>query len=74
MLAIVKAQAALFKYLKPAKDSLPNPKGSLAASVPSHAITATAVRQQKEKASSPQYPKRSQFTVFTPEIFCIQDI
>ena len=29
---------ALLEYLKPAKDRLPDPSGSLAASVPSHAI------------------------------------
>ena len=29
---------ALLKYLKPAKDRLPDLKGSLAASIPSHAI------------------------------------
>ena len=38
---------ALLKYLKPAKDHLPNPKGSLAASVLSCAIAQANLEVQQ---------------------------
>ena len=38
---------ALLKYLKPAKDCLPDPKGSLAGSVPSRAITSANLEVQQ---------------------------
>ena len=37
----------LKKYLKPAKDSLSNPKGSLAGSVPSRTITSANLEVQQ---------------------------
>ena len=38
---------ALLKYLKPAKDRLPDPRGSLAASVPSRAVAQANLEVQQ---------------------------
>ena len=37
---------AFLKYLKPAKDHLPDPKGSLAVSVPLHTIAQAKLKVQ----------------------------
>ena len=39
---------ALLKYLKPVKDCLPDPKGSLAGSVPPRIITSDKTKQKGE--------------------------
>ena len=49
---------ALLKYLKPAKDCLPDPKGSLAGSVPPRVITSANLEVQQLLAKDKIEQKR----------------
>ena len=49
---------ALLKYLKPAKDCLPDPKGSLSGSVPPHVITSANLEVQQLLAKDKTERKR----------------
>ena len=48
----------LLKYLKQAKDCLPDPKGSLAGSVPPHVITSANLEVQQLLAKDNTEQKR----------------
>ena len=52
---------ALLKYLKPAKDCLPDPKGSLVGSVPSRAITSANLEVQQVLAEDKKGKRRGPY-------------